>query len=444
MDTDFVLNKIKKLGNLDYIDEKYLIDIKKLVDAHNTKQISLYNKFQLLTDQILLNLDNLYERNIKAKDYGKDSSSIDIYILKYDEIEGKKRYAEKNKKTSQTLENFIIRYGDIDGPLKFKEHKKTKSMSLEMCIKRHGEIEGTKIYKSYWETTGFGTNERAFKVRYGDDWLKHFEEYKINQGANNTLEGKIALYGEEEGKKRYKEVNEKKSKSQNKDTVIKKLLNQGLSFQEIHEFIKNRWDHTSLKSFCLRYGEDLGLQKYNEYCKNNKENNILCIEYYEKRGISANEAFNIISKIQWERNKKIKFFSKESLKYLDKFNDIFSQRGYTCHYKDNEFGIIMSELEYSLYKKNRMYFYDFFISEINTIIEYHGEWFHDDIDYNATIDITLNQINKIAYNKDFHKKWFAEQKGYTVFILRSWKIEDDLKIIFEKLNFTEIEKCKFV
>ncbi len=91
-----------------------------------------------------------------------------------------------------------------------------------------------------------------------------------------------------------------------------------------------------------------------------------------------------------------------------------------------------------------MFFYDCFIPELNLIIEYHGVRFHSDIDYNSTLTINKNDIYDVKYNRDFFKKWVAEQRGYTVFILRSWKINNDLELLFKLLKFTEEEKCKFL
>lgn len=443
MQIEYVLNKLKKLTGLDDLTS-YEDDIRKLVDSHNEGIISLYARMKLLSEQISLGLDSPYKRILELVKYGKNSSSLDVYVLRYGDVEGTKRYTEKTNKTTHTLESYIKRYGDLGGPIKFKEYCKSKSMSLEMCIKRHGEIDGPLIYEKYWKTTGFGTNERAFKKRYGDDWKRHFEEFRISQGKRNTLEWKIEKYGEEEGTKRYRELNQKKSKSQSKETLIKRLLENGATFQEIQEEISNRWNNTSLKSFVSRYGEIDGEIKYKEYVKKCRENSPLCLEYYEKRNIPEDIAFEIITKIQWDNNKNSTKCSKESLKYLDKLNIIFKDRGYECQYKKSEFGIKLTLDEYKIYEKNKFFFYDFFVPDINLIIEYHGEHFHDDIDYESTIGITENNLLTLEYNYDFYKKWLAESRGYKVLILRSWRIQEDLNNLFNILNFTEEEKCRFL
>ena len=443
MKVEYVVTKLKKMTGIDDL-KFYEDDIKKLVDSHNEGNISLYTRMKLLSEQISLGLDSPYERIIELIKYGKNSSSLHVYKLRYGDIEGSKRYKEKTNKTTHTLESYIKKYGDVDGPIKFKEYCKSKSMSLEMCIKRHGEIDGPKIYEKYWKTTGFGMNERAFKKRYGDEWEKHFEEYKVSQGKRNTLEWKIKKYGEEEGTKRYKESNLKKSKSQSKEFLIKKLLENGASFQEIQEEISNRWNNTSLKSFISRYGEIEGEIKYNEYVEKHKENNPLCLEYYKKKNIPEDVAFDIITKIQWDNNKNISRCSKESLKYLDILNIIFKNRGYKSQYKKSEFGIKLTLEEYKIYKKNRFFFYDFFVPDMNLILEYHGERFHDDIEYESTIGVTENDLLKLEYNYDFYKKWIAESRGYKVLIIRSWCIQDDLNQLFNVLEFTEEEKCKFL
>lgn len=443
MELNFAIEKLKKMTGLESIDN-YQEDIEKLVDAHNNGILNLHTRMKVVKEQILLDLDNLYDRMIESLKYYKDSASLEIHIIRYGDVEGQKRYDARVSKTVQSLENYIKKYGEIDGPIKFKQFSKSRSMSLESCIMRHGKEKGEQVFREYWDNTSFGTSKRAFKKRHGDDWEKYYNQFRESQGKNATLSGKISKYGEEEGTRRYIESNAKKSKSLSKEKFVEKLLKNGYSFNEIQSAIKDRWDNISLDSFKVRYGEYNGKIKYDEYIKKSREANPLCIEYYEKRNISEDIAFELISKIQWERNLKIDRISKESLKYLDRLNEIFGNRGYDCHYKENEMSIMLERKEYELFKKNRFFFYDFFVPDLNLIIEYHGIRFHDDVDYDSTLDLTENGIYNMEYNRDLYKKWIAEKRGYTVLILRSWKIDEDLKKMFDMLNFTEEEKCKFV
>jgi hypothetical protein len=443
MEVDYVLNKLKNLTSLECLDY-YKKDIEKLVECQNKGEIYLHTRMKLLSKQISLGLPDPYDRIMKLIKYGRDSSSLEACKLRYGDIEGIKFYNQKKSKSKQTLEKYIQKYGEIDGKIKYKNYCRSKSMSLEMCIKRHGEIEGIKVYEKFWKNTGFGTSKRAFKKRHGDNWEKYYNEFVMNQGKNNTLEGKILKYGEEEGIIKYRELNEKKSKSSNKENFVKKLLESGHSFNEIQNMVIDRWDNVSLKSFISRYGEIDGKMKYNEYIKNVRKKSPLCLEYYEDKNIDKDVAFEIISEIQWKNNKKISRYSKESLKYFDILNKIFQKRGYNCLYKGDELGIKLTKEEYDLYERNRLFFYDFFIPDINLIIEYHGVRFHDDIDYDSTLNITEEEIKKIEYNRDFYKKWIAEFRGYKVIILRSWVLNKDLSRLFKELNFTEEEKCKLI
>lgn len=440
MDVNYVYGKLKDLTKMETFDD-YAEDIEKLVGAHNDGKLSLYPRLKLLAKQIILGLDNPYERFIKLLSYGRDSSSLEVWQLKYGEDEGKRVYNEKNNKTSQTLEKFIEKYGEVAGPKKYREYCKSKSMSLEMCIKRHGEVDGPKIYRDYWDKTSFGTTKECFMKRHGDDWEEHYNEFCKNQGWQNTLEAKIEKYGIEDGTKKYNELNYKKSKSLSKEVFIKRLLNNGASFDEVQNAITKRWSHTSLEAFCSRYGNEEGRLKYENYVKNSKKNSPLSIEYYRSRNIPDTGAFETISAIALEMNQKINRVSKESLKYFIKLEEIFNARGYSCRYGMDELPLVLNLNEYNLYKKNRMFFYDFCVPDLNLIIEYHGKRFHDDIDYDKTIGTTVEQLLNVEYNKDFYKKWFAESRGYEVLILRSWSITTDLKIMFDKLNFSEEEKC---
>lgn len=404
----------------------------------------MYPRVKLLAEQITLGLNDPYDRIIELLKYGKESNSLDAYTLRYGDAEGLKRFNKKVSKTKQTLEKYIKKYGEENGPLKYKEYCKSKSMSLDMCIKRYGEIEGPIKYKKFWDNTSFGTTKEAFKKRHGEDWEIHFNEFRFNNGWNNTLEAKIIKYGEEDGLRRYRDINQKKSKSSKKDVYVKKLLDSGYSFNEIQNMILDRWSHTSLRAFISRYGEKEGNLKYTEYVKKMRKNNPLCLEYYEERNISKETALEIITEMTWERNKKTSRFSKESLIYLDKLNDILTKRGHQCLYKYDELGLRLTKDEYDLYQKNKFFFYDFYVPDLNLIVEYHGVRFHSDIDYESTLLVNGDEIKNVEYNRDFYKKWLAEQRGYKVFIIRSWFINEDLQRLFEELNFTEEEKCKLI
>ena len=443
MEVNFILEKLKSLTGLESFDN-YIEDIEKLVDCHNKGKFSMYSRIKLLSKQISLGLDNPYTRIEKLIKYGKDSSSLEVYKLRYGDVEGIKMHKEKLKNTKVTLQKYIEKYGEIDGKMKYIELSKSKSMSLDMCIKRHGQIKGHQVFRDYWDNTGFGTSKKAFEKRHGNEWETYYKKFTENQGKNNTLSGKIIKYGINEGTIKYKELNEKKSKSSNKETVVKKLLNQGMSYQDIQIFVNERWDNVSLKSFISRYGGEDGEEKYREFTKKSRESNPICMEYYDKRNIPEEVAFEIISKLQWERNQKISRYSKESLNYLDKLSDILGKRGHECFYRENELGILLTKKEYDFYKKNRLFFYDFFVPDINLIVEYHGFRFHDDIDYDETLDTKEDVLYYKEYNRDFFKKWIAESRGYDVLVLRSWNIDFDLDKLFNLLKFKEEEKCKFI
>jgi very-short-patch-repair endonuclease len=81
-------------------------------------------------------------------------------------------------------------------------------------------------------------------------------------------------------------------------------------------------------------------------------------------------------------------------------------------------------------------YYDFTLPSKNVIIEYHGEYYHDDVDYDKTIHMKFEDFD-INYNRDLFKKWLAESKGFTVYILRSWEIKSDLLHLYNNLGFTE-------
>jgi len=181
---------------------------------------------------------------------------------------------------------------------------------------------------------------------------------------------------------------------------------------------------------------------YEEYVKKCKLNSVLCIEYYISRGYSIEDAFAMVTKIQVERNSLVSRYSKESLKYLDVLSEYFTSLDKQTLYKNKECLIRLTENEYNI-STNRFYFYDFTIPDLNVIIEYHGTYYHDDVDYDKTI--TMGESDFILnFNKDLYKKWIAEQRGYQVFILRAWEIKSDIINLYKQLQLPDSVLCKLL
>lgn len=395
----------------------------------------------LFVDQIQLGLTDLFERTrrIRTELTAKDSSSLKSFELRYGNEEGKKRYEEKTKRCVNTRERYINDFGEEQGAKKWDEYIRRKSLSLDGFQIRYGKEDGEKRFREFWDSATFATTKKGFILRFGEEQGPiEFEKFRINQGYNNTLKAFVEKYGKEEGERLYYERNKKKSVSCSKNTFVSKLLEQGLSDEEVQKSILDRWSNTSLQSFIKRYGETDGLTKYKDFLEKNKKSNPVCIEYYTSRGIPEKDAFYIISDVQLERAQKINRFSKESLdNILPCLETIVEDR---LLFKEEEKCIKLTSDEHRISGK-RLCFYDFCFENLKLIIEYHGERFHDDVDYTKTIQMGFDDFEK-SYNLDLFKKWIAEQRGYDVFIVRSWHLKNDLIDLFYWLQNKGVTVCK--
>lgn len=446
MELNYLLQKI----SANEITEKQISELAKLVEDHNKKLISLFNFYYLLKKQISYGLDDLYDRFylIKTTLNPRDSSSYLGFVTRYGEKEGNELFELKNKKSAQTIENFIIRYGEKEGTIRYESYSKSRSMSLENCQRRYGEIAGEKAFRDYWDNTGFGSSLKHAKIRHSEiNYIEKYDTLCKKGGHSRTKIGFMERYGAVEGEKSYLDCNDKRNKSNNKKTHILKCIDAGLNEKEILESIDKRWNTISLSSFIRRLGEKLGTEEYNNYIKKLKESSVLSKEYYLKRDIPELIANEIITDIQIERNVAINTYSKESLKFLIPIADLFFndfeipfENIYVGNkYRDQEYYLSLND---TLRKQTnrRIFFYDLTILDLNLIIEYHGIRFHKDLDYNSTISASLEEVKEEI---DLLKKWYAEQRGFTVLILRSWKLNEDLTKIFNHINDIRcIEKWK--
>lgn len=136
---------------------------------------------------------------------------------------------------------------------------KRKSLTrgtLENYIKRHGEEEGRRRFKQSNERSK--TTKENYKKRYGNEWEKRWNHY-MNTRRSKSLEHYIKKYGEEEGKSQYK--------------------------QKCAEAFK----HQSLSFLVEKYGDEQGREKYKEICRKKGYANTL--EWYtSKYGKEEGEA----------------------------------------------------------------------------------------------------------------------------------------------------------
>jgi len=242
--------KIFESIDLSIITDKQMNEINDIIEVYDTKTIK--NRLVNIRDFILYGVDDNWLGRLKTiTDVLKNDVTSD-YALEI-------RYGKDNVDTIKntfkskygiTKDKFIEKYGEMEGPKKWEEYKiKSKTpWGLEACIEKYGEMEGPKK----WE-------ERLSKKIKTMSERKKLKPYKNGR----TLLEYQNRYGIEEGFTRWYNRNQKQSYRFSKDYYVD---NYGVELGEVRwlEYCKSM-DKCSLPNFIIRYGDDLGKSKYDEY-----------------------------------------------------------------------------------------------------------------------------------------------------------------------------------
>nr|DAQ14815.1 MAG TPA: DNA mismatch endonuclease [Caudoviricetes sp.] len=131
-----------------------------------------------------------------------------------------------------TLEKFTVDYGPIWGPIRWREYcdRQAYTNTFEYKAKTYNMNESE--YEHYNKSRA--STKKNFISRHGKvEGERLWEEYKERQSYTKSLQYQIDLHGEEEGRKKFAEINAKKK--------------------------------PTLENFINRYGEEEGLKKWQSY-----------------------------------------------------------------------------------------------------------------------------------------------------------------------------------
>lgn len=435
-------NRMNKKSLRDKIFEKKIdieytfINLLKLYKVYKMFNYELNNSFSYIKWHIHKSSDDIYKCLFKIKN-NKWTSNMLGFKLRYGEKEGTIRYNLFVESTKHNLDTYIAKHGDIKiAEEEYKKYcyNKTKKIrehndngfafkcTNESFIEKYGLEEGTKRYENYINAQIISSKRRL------EYWLNkgyNLDEAKIKLKDHQSTFSKdkcIKKYGKIVGLIRWTRRQIKWQK-----TLKSK------SAEEIE--IMNKKKGNSLENFIEKYGQEEGAKRYEDKCLKYTKRKVWCkglklIDYYTQK-----HGYNGIIKYKEFMTKRTTnncMASKESLSLLLPFYD---------KYKDdyNIYIGLKPSKEYFIYDNisKRVYFYDFTIPDLKIIIEYNGEAFHpnpnwDDNKWNNWKSIYSNQTADEKYEFDTYKNSVAISKGYKV--LQIWSSDT------EEYNKAKIEE----
>jgi hypothetical protein len=269
------------------------------------------------------------------------------------------------------------------------------------------------------KTGDFYTIEEAkYKVK---TFRKLNKEYWIERGYSEYSSINMVIeYQKENSKKFIAKILENPEKYNNRtQTQIGYWVKLGYSKEESLLKVKERQDRTSLKYLLSKYDQNEANKIYNDTIKRKKYETT--IDFQINRGYTELEAL----KIRNERNQKRSVaFCKSSKESLDVILPIYK----FCI----EIGIPDSLIyfghsnkeEYFLSDNKNIFFYDFTILNLNIIIEYNGEKFHPnpnwDIDKKNEWKCLFSNLSYVEkYNFDEYKNKIAIERGFDIYSIYS-------------------------
>ena len=236
-------------------------------------------------------------------------------------------FKEKNKsKIFNTFNKYVVYAFEIPQDI-IDEKNKLSVPTLENCIRKHGEEKGREVFEEYKRKQAYTNSFEYKQEKYG--WTK--EEYDdYNRSRAVTLENLIKKHGEEEGRVIWDNYCKRQSETSSNEYIISTFGNK--RGKDIL-LLKAR----SIDGYINVYGEEKGRELYEQYITSTKDK---------------------------------KSYSKFSKKFFDELVKELQDKGFnfTYRYGDDE------HWEWATDKK--LYFFDFYIPELNFVIELNGDYWH--------------------------------------------------------------------
>lgn len=313
--------------------------------------------------------------------------------------------SERKKKTAGTLENFIARHGDKVGTEKYGEFKNKSKPSIENYKIRYGNDWENK-WKIYLNTRD-SSSKKYWTDKLGiDRGTEKYEKLKVEFSKSSNVFYYIEKYGEEYGKIAYKNICLKRGKTKSEmillhgeDVVNIISMKKSVIFNELIKI----YDYETAKS------------KYENY----KINGILPV-ISKKQNKIISHSKNCVSK---------------------KSNQLFTELEIELGRK-LKYGTKRNELKLFDQYKNKVYYYDCYDVESNTIIEFNGSIYHppenisdqDKIKWTNPWGLTW----EFLYDRDVQKNNFAIDSGYKLIVVWDYEVSGVNRLHRKILELKEI------
>jgi primosomal protein N'' len=362
------------------------------------KKHNPYDKAQVMLKYNLSESDAIEKIAILKK---KTSGSLENFVSRYGEVEGHLKYDAFCQKSANTEDKFIKKYGEDEGKKKWNDYIKSKdSRSLSGMIARYGD-EGRQMYDDTIQRYKFSMSEEGFIEKYGKETGKEkFTEMNLKKNVN-TLSHYIEKHGETLGPLKFNEANFQRGFKNTLDGYIEK---HGAVIGEQLYLDKNKRSSPIYNKLKSLYDEAITEQKYADYLQNKLDADVIAIS----KELSINDARKSKKSYGSVSKASVAFFAElekqlqRKLQYGSKINELELFDGINC----------------------KIYRYDCFDENTNTIIEFNGSSFHTD----GSDDSWIHQFGYSAEeikHRDKQKIDFAVSCGYKVLVV--WDYETDTK-----------------
>lgn len=321
----------------------------------------------------------------------------------------------KYKKTSK--EYWIIRGWDLNYSIKkAKEANQIYSHSRRLEKKGYSFDEIKKIVsdscKKSYVTLKNRPNYNEILNRRNRGLSKHRYTKIIN-----PLTG--VFYTDHESEQKYKEDQRRASISANKNrkpeslnTKIEYYLAKGLSLDDAKAALSERQIRNGLTYYINQYGLVQGTHKYFSRIEKYGSKIKKLREEFPKKWKTSGKKYSNVSKI---------FF--DSL--INEINDL---KNLTIFYAENEYFIYDST-------NKKIYFYDFYVKELNLIVEYHGVvWHPKKRVQEGWIHPYTKETSEKYYDLAKYKEKLAKDKGLDVITIFETDITVNKPHILDELH----------